>query len=514
MRTILTIKNLKSNLYLSFLNSVIGFLIRYYFIQYLGIELLGLNSLFLSLISFLSIFELGIGNAIYYSLFKPLLNNDLEKINSIVEYFKKTYYLVSSFVLIFGLILSFFLPFLITTTLPFEYVYSIYYIFLFDSFFSYFLSYRRTILMADQKTSVISNLNSLITFFFGFIQVFFLILSSNYILFLTIRFFSNIILNFLIYFKTKKLYPYLGKTTKNLIDINTKKEIQNNALIIFLINISSFLVFGTDNILLSVFVGINSVAIYSNYVLIITTINSFFNLIVLSSSPSVGNYLTEKGFNNDSYSLFQKINFVNFVVILFTSSSLIVLTNDFLKYWFGDDLLWPLGILILLVFNNYSRHILSPIGVFITSSALYNRLHIYRYAGLIEGLVNLIISLLLIVFFNLGIYGIILGTTFSTFVSTFFMPYLLFNYAFKNRFLAYIHIYIKQILILFFLVTTSFISTTILKSNYIVLNLILGFIINIFLNYIFIYFIYSRTDEFGYFKRLVLSSLTRKFKRL
>ena len=91
------------------LGYLLNFVARRVFVLFLSIEYLGLNGLFFNIFSLLTFAELGIGTAITYSLYRPLATGDTEMVKSLMDVVKKTNYIVGSFVLVAGLLLT---PFL------------------------------------------------------------------------------------------------------------------------------------------------------------------------------------------------------------------------------------------------------------------------------------------------------------------------------------------------------------------------------------------------------------------
>ena len=88
---------------------LIAFISQALFIRLLGIEYLGLNGLFSNILTMLSIFELGIGNAIVFNLYKPIAQNDKDKISSLMYFYKKIFNKIIIAITLFGMLL---LPFI------------------------------------------------------------------------------------------------------------------------------------------------------------------------------------------------------------------------------------------------------------------------------------------------------------------------------------------------------------------------------------------------------------------
>ena len=80
-----SLKNAQVAVIFYLINLLLQFFYRKAFLDYLGPELLGLNSTAMNLIQFLNLAELGIGAAVSYSLYGPLANNDKQQIVEIVS---------------------------------------------------------------------------------------------------------------------------------------------------------------------------------------------------------------------------------------------------------------------------------------------------------------------------------------------------------------------------------------------------------------------------------------------
>ena len=73
------------------IRQVLPFIVRTILIYRFGVEYLGLNSLFTSILSVLSLMELGFGSAIVYSMYKPIADGDTDQVCAYLEYFRKIY---------------------------------------------------------------------------------------------------------------------------------------------------------------------------------------------------------------------------------------------------------------------------------------------------------------------------------------------------------------------------------------------------------------------------------------
>ena len=200
-------------------NMIFPFILRTILIYYLGDKYLGLNSLFTSILQVLNLSELGIGTAIVYSMYKPIANNDKDKINALLNLYKKTYRIIGLFILIVGGGLTPFITMLIKDGYPSDInIYLVYIGFLINTVISYELfGYRISLLSAFQRNDIESKNNLIANAFLYILSVLLIIVFKNYYCYIIILNMSTVINNFLMYFSTKKYfheYSCVGEISK------------------------------------------------------------------------------------------------------------------------------------------------------------------------------------------------------------------------------------------------------------------------------------------------------------
>lgn len=496
-----------------FIITILQFVSKRIFIEYFSDELLGLSGLLQSVIAMLSLLELGVGSAIYYSLYEPLATDDKEKITAIMSLYKKIYTIIGFAVLLLGIGAMPFLHMFIDTDLSIFTVRIAYFILLIDTSSSYFLAYRRNIFNADQKEYFCTNIDTLTTIFSTITQVLVTIVTHNYYLYLAGKVVWTISANIIIYYYSTKKYGYLKSKIKYRLSKEYMLEFKKNVKTLCISNISSYLVFSTDNILISTFVSLNSVFIYSNYSMIISTINKLFHNIFNSAQASVGNFVVSNS-RDKSYDLFNNIFFANYLVTCFTSVALILISNSFIRLWLGKQYVWPLYIVIILIINNYLRFISQTVSIFRNAIGLYSPYSFYKYWGFVEGIFNLVASVLFIkAFKGQEILGVFLGTTVSTaLIFSFAGTHALFKYFFGiEKLKSYIETYIKYLML-----TVTYTLIGLIVANLIhiekplfdfFVNCIVALIVPNFFNYL----LFSKSKSFQYFKKVLLDKfLLRK----
>ena len=83
-------------------------------IYFMGVEYLGLNSLFTSVLSVLNLAELGVGSAMVYAMYKPIAEDDTEKICALMRLYRTYYRVIGGVIAVAGLIVLPFIPKLIS----------------------------------------------------------------------------------------------------------------------------------------------------------------------------------------------------------------------------------------------------------------------------------------------------------------------------------------------------------------------------------------------------------------
>ena len=207
------VKNGKKNILMGFINRIVfllcPFIERTFIIRILGAQYLGLGSLFTSILSVLSITELGFGSAVIYNLYKPVAEGDTRKINALLAYYKKAYQIIGLVILVAGLAVIPFLRNLIKGSYPEGInLTALYLIFLLNSCIGYFIfAYYNSILVVYQREDIKSAINSIVKIFVVACKIAVLILIKNYYYFALFLPVFTIVNNLWTAWRVHKLYP-------------------------------------------------------------------------------------------------------------------------------------------------------------------------------------------------------------------------------------------------------------------------------------------------------------------
>lgn len=487
------------------MNTLLKFFMRSVFIYFLGKEYLGVNSLFTSVIGMLSLSELGIGSAIVYSLYTPLADDDYPKIKSLMLLYKKIYIIIGCIIAVIGLLILPAIPYIINNS-SIDHICYIYILFLLNSVLSYFFSYNRSLLNADQKNYIMTIVTFICTLITNLVQIFVLWISHSFILYICISIVFTLIDNIIVKKIVDKEYSYLRNVEPIRLDKQSIKILKRNSFGNFMDKIGSSVVISTDNIYISIFAGVGIVGLYNNYMTIISAITSLMGQINNALMGGLGNLVATSD-NHKAYSIFKKCNFINFFSIFMFSAGSLVLMSDFVKCWVGSPYMLSSKTVLLIVISYILGAYRNTTLAFISSYGLswYTRWKVFW-----ECLLNILFSAVFLLKFKLGLNGVILGTIFSTvLVVEWWEPYALFKYGFKMSIIPYIKIMIKNFIVL----TLNMILVWIVISNIHVTGWIMLFVKGfcvVLLSLIFFVLIYGRSEEFKYTVNMIKKILHRR----
>ena len=466
---------------------ILNFVSRTVFIKILGSEYLGINGLFTNVLTILSLAELGIGNAIVYSMYKPLANKDEHKISALMNFYKKVYQKIGIIVLILGIVIMPFLKYIVNTDQEIDHLYIYYILFLTNTVVSYFFVYKSSIITADQKI-YIQKLYYFIKVVVQFIlQVVVLLITHNFLLYLIVQVICTIGNNIALSIKADTLYPYINNNKVELND-NERKEIYGNVNAMFIYKISGTIVSNTDNILISIMIGTIWVGYYSNYYMIISAMLTIGTLIFSSMTASIGN-LNAGSDRNKQCKLYNQLNFMSFIIFGILSIGLVNLFTDFIKIWIGNEYVLDTLTMISIVINFYTQGTLNPTWTFRDTTGLFKDT---KWVSIILAVLNLVLSIILGKI--IGLAGILMATSISRLLTTYwFQPYMLYKKIFKTSSKGY---FIKQIKYIVIVIVTAIIVHLILSfiPQVSIIMFIIKGCISVIISMI-IFFIFIRKDE-------------------
>lgn len=423
-----------------------NFIVQTAFVKTLGATYLGANGLFTNLISFLSFAELGIGAAFSFSLYEPLANNNYNVLSSIMSLYRKVYNFIGCFILLSGSILAFFVPYLTKGNEGIPHIQIYFFLYLLSTVVSYFFTYNRSLLIADQ-CGYIDSVNQLNFSIFRYVFQILALIYRSYIWYLIAQIICNLLANISITLLTRKRYPLINEYVKNKPSKKIIFKLKQNIIGTISSKIGLVVVNGTDNILISKFVGLTKVGIYSNYSLVMSGVTVILNQALISVVASFGNLgVVEKENKEKQVILFNEFVFYNAVFSFFIGLVSLIFFQPFITIWVGQEYKLPILTINLIVIN----FVLSTFRPALNMINAYGLFWGYRYKSIIEAIVNFGLSLYLVSMTNLGINGVLIGTIISNLViNSWWDPLILFKGAYNMgilkfylKYISYLGIYI------------------------------------------------------------------------
>lgn len=440
-------QNIRNNLIFNVLKFVIQlvlqFVLRTCLIYYLGIEYLGLDGLFTNVFSFLNLAELGIGTAIVFNMYKPIAEKNIEKVKSLQSLYKKFYVLIAIVVATMGIIIAPFIPKLISGEVRADVnIYILFFMYLIYTLMGYFSAQKRSVLFAYQRNDIENRVKIICVIISTILQILMVILTKNYYVYFSILIVFSLIECVLIKLATDKMFPELKGPAKKL-DKETKQNLFKGMTAVSMHKISNVVVFSTDQILISTFLGITVLGAYSNYYMIIASIFSVFMIIFNSLSASAGDLMVNQT-KEYVYDRFKQINVIFSFLSAFCTICLICLFQPFIKIWTGGGIyLLDFSTVIIICISFYFSRMRQGVLVFKEAGGYYSQ---DKWRTILEVISNLFFSIILVKL--IGINGIFLGTIISSLLGPFITePRVLYKYYFKKPVSGYYKRYIIDFII-------------------------------------------------------------------
>lgn len=405
-RKVIVLKNSSISLISQAITLVFAFITRSLFIQYIGIELLGINGTFASALNALSITEFGFQTAVIYRLYQPIYNKDIKKINDILNILKVVYRCIGLVFVVGSLVLLPFLKYmLVGIDLSMEYIYFYFLLQASASVSTYFFAYKRTLLYANQKEYFSKIIDVFVICLFNIAQCITIYKFKSYELYLLLKFGQTFVSNLIVHIFCTQVYPYLHK---DKIDTKIFFEITKDVKNIFLGKIAGFIYSSTDNIIISILINTISVGYYGNYTIIVCNMKNLVNGLLTPITPIVGNYLVEENCKTKREDVLLLYTHVCFWIALLVICPLVVLIDDFIVIWLGQEYLLSTLLVMLLAVDFYIHIVHSALLDYINGMGLFR---FEKYIEIQGALSNIIFSLIFAKF--IGIEGVLIGTAIS-----------------------------------------------------------------------------------------------------
>lgn len=410
-RTSAVIKNSFWGLVSKIISLILNFASRTVFIYFIGVTYLGVNGLYTEILAMLSLTELGFGTALNIAMYKPVADNDKERIVKLLAFYRNTYRVIALIVAVVGLALLPILQYIVkgADNIDLTHLRLYFLIYLANTVIGYFVSYKFSYVNALQKGYIATNIATLTNFITVALQICSIWLTKSFLLYLLIN--TAMLLAstlFKILYLNRK-FPILKEKTAVKLTKEERAPIYREVKSVALHQFSSVAIHSTDNIIISTLsgLGVMAVGLVSNYTMITSSVLGFIVILFSSVTASFGNLVATSTTENYRKT-FLDINFINFWLYGFCAVAFIVLIPPFITLWLGADFLIDNVSFALIILNCYLQG----------QSTIYNnvrnakgRFDKDKWFSLSQALINLVVSV--IGAYYLGLVGVYIGTIVS-----------------------------------------------------------------------------------------------------
>lgn len=482
---------------------VLNLVSRAVFVKVLATEYMGLSGLFTNVLGLLALAELGFGSAITYSLYKPIKEDNHEKIKSLMRLFKMVYWGIGSLIFFIGIGLTPFIDSFIKERPDIPYLELIFILFVVQSASTYFFSYKTSFLTASQNDYILQKYKIGFVTIQNILQIGYLLLFQEYFGFLIIGIVLPFLNNAYASYRIDRKFPYLKEPASPL----TKEDlepIKKNVIALFFYKIAQKLSATIDTLLVSKFMGLIDVAIYYNYHFLLAYSDIFFIQILGTITPSLGNLLVSNDKEN-KVRVFKTLQFIYYWLGTYIGVGFIVLFNTFMKLWLGPEYLFPQSIVIALAVSATVTNFQRPCSMVRDAAGLF---WYGKFRPIASAVINVVASIVLVQL--VGTIGVVIGTIISKLATyTWYDPYIVYKHALDDSLSNYFWRYIKASGIFAGL---ALISDYLFKVTQLtgVLGFVVGFVIVTFVVNGFYILLYFKTPEFTYIKYNVVNKIIKR----
>lgn len=434
-------RNILTSVLYKVLILIVGLITRRYMVNILGDEITGIYSLFISILGFLAVAELGIGSAIVFSMYKPISDGDIDKVSALYHLYKKIYLIIFLVINLVGLIITPFLPVLASGFTIGKEIYFTYILFLVSTSISYLYAYKSSFINAHMDNHITNSIRSIFQIVELVVQVFIIIWLESFIIFLAVHLISNISQWIATNYIFSKRYKHLTNNNKELSPLLTK-EVKDKTKAMFYHKVGGLLVNTMDSLIISAFIGVNVLGKYSNYVLIITSMIGILSLVFTSIVTVLGHAFA-KFTKNILNTQFKKIYLVNFLMGMIFFLGFFSVSEELIKILFNDKVVLESELVIIMTLNYFIQFMRLTVLSFKDASGTFYQ---DRYKPIVEGVTNLFLSLLFVYFW--GLPGVLIATIITNLmIAHTIEPFVLYKYGFEmNPKKYYIHHYLGMLL--------------------------------------------------------------------
>lgn len=395
-------------------------------IQYCGNEVNGLNALYQSILGFLSVAELGVGTAITFCMYRPIVEKDHDKVAALYHLFRRLYLIVGGIILLLGLMLTPFLRYLARDYTQIEVnLYVTFVLMLVSVVISYLFGAKTALINAYKNNYITTAIHSGGIVLQSVLQIIVLVMLRSFTWYLLCGIFAVLVQWVVTDVITRKKYPHLLYSRKR-IDSKTRNELVKNIKAMFMHKVGNLLVNAADSIVISMFIGVAVLGKYTNYTMILNSMTGVIVLVFTSLTSVLGHLYAEK--SKEMVRIYcEAFHLINYVIGVVFYLGYYAVIDNLITILFPGDLVIDRSVSMVIAFNGFTQFTRQSTLVFREATGtFYND----RWKPLFEGIINVIMSVALVK--KVGVTGVVVATIITNLVICHIVePYVLYKYAFS-----------------------------------------------------------------------------------
>lgn len=485
---------------------LLGFVLRTIFISHLGQTLNGVNALYTGILSVLSMAELGIGTALNYSLYKPVIHKDYEKIKSYMLLYKKAYRIIGLVVAVIGLAIAPFLPYLVKQPkgVSLRDLTLYYLIFLFNTVSSYFVAYKYSLVNAEQKNYIQTNIITVTKMITVSLQIVVILATGNFYAYLLTAAAVELLQKIFVSQYLNRMYPYLREKDIRPLSKDEVGEVVRKTKALVLHKVGDVARLQTDAMIISAFINVTLSGIVDNYNLVISSVSNFVNIIFNSVLSSFGNLIATES-RQKQYEIFKVYRFFACWIYGFAATGFLLLLSPLILLWLGTENVLPAAAVTCILIDFYFKGERIVLSNFKTAAGVFEQ---DKYLALIQGVVNLIISIVLVQ--KIGLAGVYIGTILSGLIANVTKPVIIYKVCFDKHSADYFVDSVKFLLVMGVTLAVLYGIRSLVMTEITILSFAVMFVIICVVFQGVFLLVFGRTKEFQYLWGIVRRKIIRK----
>ena len=405
MRTKRTLYTTISSLILQMVTAICGMILPRMILAAFGSEVNGAISSITQFLGYISMLEVGVGGVTRAALYKPLAEGNGEKLSAIINATKSFFRKIGVIFAIYVIVIACGYQYIVDSNLTWLFTFSLVLIISISTFAQYFFGMPNTILLrADQKSYIINTVSILTVVVNTILSAILLCFGASIHLIKLVGTTVYVIRPLFLWWYCKRNYQLDRTVPKD--DVAIKQRWNG-----FGHHVAFFAYSNTDVFVITLFLGLKWVSVYTIYGAIVFGMRSFINAISGAAESALGDIIAkdEQKALEHNFAIIETITSV-ITLVLFSTTGLLLF--DFIAIYTKSiqDVNYIVPAFgVLFVFSEALNAIKQPYYNLIAAAGHYKQT---RAGAYIEAAMNFVLSVIFVQFW--GIEGVLVATIISS----------------------------------------------------------------------------------------------------